>query len=269
VERALGLMAGAGVLPGRAAAEATRQGWRVVAFAFEDAPGLAAHTDAVIPSRIDKIQAVLEELTARRVSAALFVGKFWKERIFAHRDQDVDGAARRLARGGLSDGALAGMVVATLSGLGIEVLDQRRFLAPWIATSGVLTARPPTDSEWTEIRQGFTLARHLASFGIGQTVVRSLGVTVAVEAIEGTDETIRRGALLAGPGAVVVKAVGSSQDYRFDIPTVGSATLQAMVEGGCTALAMESGKMLLVDREEVVRLADGAGIAVVSIDEPV
>src|SRR5262249_40454891 len=76
VERALGLMAGAGVLPGRAAAEATRQGWRVVAFAFEDAPGLAEHADLVIPSRIDQIQAVLRELTARRVSAALFVGKF-------------------------------------------------------------------------------------------------------------------------------------------------------------------------------------------------
>jgi DUF1009 family protein len=269
VERTLGLMAGAGVLPGRAAAEAARQGWRVVAFAFEDAPELAEHAAAVIPSRIDKIQAVLEELMARRVSAALFVGKFWKQRVFAQHRQDADGAARALARAGLSDGALAEMVVATLSGLGIEVLDQRRFLAPWIVRGGALTARAPTDSEWTEIRHGFTLARHLASFGIGQTVVRSLGVTVAVEAIEGTDETIRRGARLAGPGTVVVKAVGSSPDYRFDIPTVGSATLVAMVEGGSTALGIEGNKMLLVDREEVLRLADEAGIAIVSIDEPV
>ncbi len=262
-------MAGAGVLPGRAAAEAARQGWRVVAFAFEEAPGLAEHAHSVIPSRIDNIQAVLAELTTRRVCAALFVGKFWKQRVFAHLDRDVDEAARRLARGGLSDGALAEMVVATLSGLGIEVLDQRRFLSPWLCRSGVLTARPPTDAEWAEMRHGFTLARHLASFGIGQTVVRSLGVTVAVEAIEGTDETIRRGTRLAGPGTVVVKAVGPSQDYRFDIPTVGSATLEAMVEGGATALGMDGGKMLLVDREEVIRLADGAGIAVVSIDEPV
>ena len=269
MERTLGLMAGAGVLPGRAAAEATRQGWRVVGFAFEDAPGLAEHATVVIPSRIDRIQTVLEELTARRVSAALFVGKFWKQRVFAHRDQDADGAARMLARAGLSDGALAEMVVATLSGLGIEVLDQRGFLSPWIVKSGSLTARGPTESEWTEIRHGFTLARQLASFGIGQTVVRSLGVTVAVEAAEGTDETIRRGGLLAGPGTVVVKAVGSSHDYRFDIPTVGSTTLEAMVQVGATALGLHGDKMLLVDREEVVGLADGAGIAVVSLHEPV
>jgi DUF1009 family protein len=268
VERALGLMAGAGVLPGRAAAEAIRQGWRVVAFAFEDAPGLAEHAEAVIPSSIDQIQAVLQELTARRVSAALFVGKFWKQRVFAHLDRDVDGAARQLARGGLSDSALAEMVVATLASLGIEVLDQRPFLSPWIASSGVLTGRAPTDGEWTEIRHGFALARHLASFGIGQTVVRSLGVTVAVEAIEGTDEAIRRGARLAGPGTVVVKAVGSPQDYRFDIPTIGAATLEVMADAGSTALAMVGGAMLMVDREDVVRIADRAGIAVVSVDEP-
>jgi DUF1009 family protein len=268
VERTLGLMAGAGALPGRAAAEARRQGWRVVGFAFEDAPGLGEHADAVIPSRIDRIQAVLEELMARHVSAALFVGKFSKQRVFAHRDQDVDGAARQLAGAGLSDGALAEMVVATLSGLGIEVLDQRRFLSPWLVTEGVLTARGPTESEWTEIRLGFALARQLASLGVGQTVVRSLGVTVAVEAAEGTDETIRRGGRLAGPGTVVVKAVGPSQDYRFDIPTVGATTIEAMVEAGATALGLHGGKMLLVDREHGVRLADGAGIAVVSLDEP-
>jgi DUF1009 family protein len=268
VERTLGLMAGAGVLPGRAAAEAARQGWRVVGFAFEETPGLAEHATAVIPSRIDRIQAVLEELMARRVSAALFVGKFGKQRVLAQRDQDADGAARSLARAGLSDGALAEMVVATLGGLGIEVLDQRGFLSPWIVATGALSARGPTESEWAEIRHGFALARHLATYGIGQTVVRARGVTVAVEAAEGTDETIRRGGLLAGPGTVVVKAVGAAQDYRFDIPTVGSATLEAMVEAGSTALGLDGGKMLLLDREEVVRLADAAGIAVVSLDEP-
>jgi len=267
VERALGLMAGAGVLPGRAAAEATRQGWRVVAFAFEDAPGLVEHAHAVIPSRIGNAQTVLEELAARHVSAAVFVGKFWKQRVFAHRDQVVDDAAWSLARSGLSDGALAATVVAALQGLGIEVLDQRCFLSSWMVPAGVLTARGPTHEESVEIREAFALARHLAAFGIGQTVVRSLGVTVAVEAIEGTDAAIRRGAGLAGPGTVVVKAVAPAQDYRFDIPTVGSATIETMAEGGATALGVEGDKVLLVDREEVVRLADSAGIAVVSVDE--
>ena len=268
MERTLGLIAGAGVLPGRAAAEAARQGWRVVAFAFQDAPGLEAHCESVIPSRVEDIQAMLFELATRQVSAALFVGKFRKQEFFARRDQEVDDAARSLARGGLSDGALAETAVAALGALGIEVLDQRPFLSRWIAPAGVLTSRAPTPEEAAEIREGFALARRLASFGIGQTIVRSLGVTVAVEAAEGTDETIRRGARLAGRGAVVVKAVGARPDYRFDIPTVGPATLEAMAEGGAAALGIEGGRMLLVDRERFVQIADDAGIAVLSIDEP-
>ena len=268
MERALGLMAGAGVLPGRAAAEAARRGWRVVAFAFDDAPALHEHSEVVIPSRIDNVQAVLEALAARRVSAALFVGKFSKRRVFAHREGAVDEAARRLAREGLSEEALGDMVATTLQALGIEVLDQRDFLAPWVAAAGVLTARAPTPAEWAEIRAGFALARALAAFGIGQTVVRSLGVTVALEAIEGTDETIRRGTGLAGPGAVVIKAVAPAQDYRFDMPTIGPATIAAMADGGATALAIEGGKVLLVDGEEIIRRADDAGVAVVSVDEP-
>ena len=90
-------------------------------------------------------------------------------------------------------------------------------------------------------------------------MVRSRGVTLAVEAAEGTDETIRRGAKLAGHGAVVVKAVAADHDFRFDVPTVGPATIAAMAEDGATALAVDAGKVLLVERDEAVRIADRAG----------
>lgn len=265
MERALGLMAGAGILPGRAAAEARRRGWRVAAFAFEEAPGLAEAADDFIPSRITEIQAVLGELTARRIEAAVFVGKFWKSSAFSHYER-ADDAGRGLARGGLSDAALAQMVVATLDAMSIAVLDQREFLAPWLLSAGAVSARVPGDAEWEEIREGFRLAARLAADGIGQTVVRARGVTVAVEAAEGTDEAIRRGGRLAGRGAVVVKTVAPDHDYRFDIPTVGAATLEAMREGGAAVLAVPADRVLLLDRDEVVRLADEAGIAVVSVD---
>jgi hypothetical protein len=261
-------MAGAGVLPGRAAAEAARQGWRVVAFAFDEAPGLLEHAEAVIPSGIHDIRPVLAELRARRIEATLFVGKFAKQRVLdAAQTDGGDAAARALAGRGLSDAALAEMVVATLSGMGVEVLDQRRFLGPWIVGPGVLTAGQPSPEQWAEIREGARLARRLAADGIGQTVVRFRGVTVAVEAAEGTDEAIRRGTRLAGPGAVVVKAVAPAHDYRFDVPTVGAATLEAMAHGRAAALALDSGKMLLVDREHVVRRAEAAGIVVVSVGD--
>ncbi len=264
MERRLAVMAGAGVLPGRAAAEAARQGWRVVAFAFDEAAGLGAHAERVVPSVLTDVQAVLRTLADERVQAAVFVGKFWKQRVFDDYG-GTDEAGRRMVRSGLSDGALAGAVLATLAGMGIEVLDQRPFLSPWMMGAGTLTSREPSPGEWEEIRAGFALARRLAEHGIGQTVVRSRGVTLAVEAAEGTDETIRRGVKLAGPGAVVVKAVAAEHDFRFDIPTVGPTTVAAMADGGATALAVDGDKVLLVDREAAVRAADRAGIAMVSV----
>ena len=116
MERSLGLMAGAGTLPGRAAAEARRQGWRVVAFAFEEAPGLADAADAFIPSTITDIQAVLAGLAAQRVKAAVFVGKFWKSSVFSRYEQADRRGPSGSRRDGLSDAALAQMVVATLGG---------------------------------------------------------------------------------------------------------------------------------------------------------
>src|SRR5207245_3744338 len=168
VERRLAVMAGAGVLPGRAAAEAARQGWHVVALAFDEAADLGAHAERVVPSTITDVQAVLRTLADERVQAAIFVGKFWKQRVFDAYG-GADDAGLRLASSGLSDGALAGTVLATLAGMGIEVLDQRPFLSPWMMGVGTLTSREPAPGEWEEIRAGFALARRLAEHGIGQT----------------------------------------------------------------------------------------------------
>ena len=272
MERRLALMAAAGTLPARAAAEARRQGWRVTAFAFDDAPALETECEAVVASRIGDIQAVLTELSRREVGAAVFVGKFWKES--ALRVEGADAAATRLSAGGLSDAALAEAVVATLGALGIEVLDPRRFLGPWLLShrwlaEAAAVAPPPTDAEREEIAAGLGLARHLAGRGVGQTVVRARGVTVAVEAAEGTDETIRRGTRLAGPGAVVVKAVAPEHDYRFDVPAIGPATLEALAAGRARVLAVEAEKILLVDGDAVLALAGDAGIAVVGVGAPI
>ena len=267
MERCLGLMAGAGIIPGRAAAEARRQGWKVVAFAFEDAPGLAVAVERVLPSSITDLQSVLATLQSERVTAVAFVGKFWKQRVFSAAGRS-DAVGQRIGREGLSDGALARMAVATLEAMGIEVLDQRKFLGPWLLSAAQLTSRAPAEDEWEEIRAGWRLARDLANLGIGQTVVRARGVTVAVEAAEGTDETIRRGVALSGPGAVVIKSVADDHDFRFDVPAVGPATLEAMAAGGATALAVARERTLFVDGESVIRRAEDAGIAVVTLEDP-
>lgn len=266
MEQTLGLMAGAGALPGQVALEARRQGWRVVAFAFGDAPGLDAGVHRVIPSRLSEIAPVLEALRAERVSAVVFSGTLPKGALFDA--GAVDGPAQRILAmaGGLSDAALGAAVSETLSALAIEVLDQRTFLAPLLARPGVLTGRSPSGAEWHDIRLGLRLARQCAEYGVGQTVVVARGVPVAVETVEGTSETIRRGCQLSGPGAVVVKASASAQDYRFDLPVVGPDTLETMVRGQARVLAVEAQKVAILDRESVVRLANGGEISVVSVD---
>jgi DUF1009 family protein len=268
VERTLALMAGAGVLPARAAAEAARQGWRVVAFAFDDTPGLAAAAAEVVPAGLDDIQQVIAQLMARGATAALFVGTFAKQRVLEHaqRVEEPDETTQVLAQRGLSDAALGGMAVMALSAIGVEVLDQRRFLGPWMMPAGHLAGPVPTSSLEGEMRDGWKLARLLAAEGIGQTIVRAFGVTVAVEAAEGTDETVRRGTRLAGPGAVVVKAVAPGNDYRFDTPSIGPSTLAALAAGRAAALAVEADRVLVVDREAVVRAAGEAGITLVGLD---
>src|SRR5919106_190930 len=241
--RSLGLMCGAGSLPVLMAAEARRQGWRGVAFAFPGAPDLGAAVDTVIPCRIDAMAPVL-----------------------ATRTPDALHARMASDAGALLDGNIAQAIVGTLAGVGIELLDQRTFLGDQLGGARTLSARAPSDAEWSDIRRGFVVARLNADASVGQTVVVRRGAVSAVEAIEGTTETVRRGTALSGAGAVVVKAVACAHDFRFDIPAIGPDTLEAAAAGGATAVAVEAGRVLVLDAEATIRCADAAGIALVSAD---
>jgi len=147
---------------------------------------------------------------------------------------------------------------------GISLLDCTRFLTQVLVEPGVLTRRAPTAREWDDIRFGQEVARTVAQSKIGQTVVVKNGTVLAVEAIEGTDAAVRRGAELGRGGVVVVKVCRPDHDFRFDVPVVGPATLAVLREVGGTVLAVEAKRTLLLDREEALALADEAGIAVVA-----
>jgi DUF1009 family protein len=238
----------------------------VAAFALGASPdGLGEQVEDIVPIQIENLQATLEALAQWAATAAVFSGKFWKQEIFAVAE-GTDAVGRHLTNHGFGDIPLRQMLVNVLEGLGMQVLDQRAFLAEALLTAPSLTRRKPSPVEWDEVRAGLRVARALAAFHVGQTVVQARGVTVAVEAMEGTDETIRRGTRLAGPGAVIVKAIAPDNDYRFDVPTVGPATLEAAAGGEAAVLAIERGRVLLMDRAEVIRLAEEAGIALVGVD---
>jgi hypothetical protein len=265
VERTLGLMCGAGILPARVAREAKRRGFRVVAFPFGDTPGLDGAVDRVIRSSIADIGAVLAGLQAEQASAALFCGKFWAGDLLRTPGDAARQAIVARGGGGLSDTELYRGVVTTLGAMGIEVLDQRSFFGDWITAIGPLGRRGATNEERADVDRGLRIARLLAEARVGQTVVLKGGLVTAVEASEGTTEAIRRGLALAGPGAVVVKAVAADNDYRFDVPSVGPETLEMMRAGRAAALAVETGRVLVLERERTVEIADAADIAIVSV----
>jgi DUF1009 family protein len=261
----LGLVGGKGGLPALMAREARRAGWRVVAFAFADPGALSGTADRVVPCRLGEVGPLLDVLAGEGIRHVVLAGSLRKDGLF--HGMALDAAARDLVERSpdWSDEGLLRTATAALDALGIELLDQRRFLEPWLAPAGHLAGPPLGEAAAADARRGMALARDLARHGVGQTVVVRAGSVAAVEAMEGTDETIRRGLRLAGRGAVVAKSSAPAHDYRFDVPAVGSATLALCAEGGATALALEAGRVLLLDREAVAAEAARAGIGIVGI----
>lgn len=257
-------MCGAGGLPARMAAEARRQGWRITAFTFGDSPDLGGHADRTVPSRLNEMGAVLAALQRERIGAVLLSGKFLHPHVLSGPvDAAVAGIAQRA--GSMAGRELLDVVVKTLTELGVEVLDQRPFLGDALAAEGALTSRQPTPEEWTDVHVGLVTARTIADLHIGQAVIVKRGAVVAVEALEGTTEAVRRGTAIAGRGCVVAKAVAAEHDYRVDTPTIGLETLEAAAAGGAGVIAVEAGRVLIADRQETLRRADAAGVAVVSV----
>ena len=148
---------------------------------------------------------------------------------------------------------------------GIRIVDSTFCLSGIIAREGVLTRKTPSAAQWDDISSGIRLAKEIGRLGIGQTVVVKNQVIVAVEAVEGTDAAIQRGGQLAKSGCVVVKVSKPQQDLRFDVPAVGVETINSLRQVGGAVLAIEAGKAILIEKEELLRAADDCGIAVVAV----
>ena len=146
---------------------------------------------------------------------------------------------------------------------GIRLVDSTLFLKPLVPEAGVLTRRAPSEHEAEDMAYWLGVARQIAGMDIGQTVVIADRACVAVEAMEGTDETVTRAArITSGKPLVVVKVSKPGQDMRFDVPVVGLPTIEQMRGAGATALAVDAGRTLLFDRTRLIELADEAGISI-------
>jgi UDP-2,3-diacylglucosamine hydrolase len=159
--------------------------------------------------------------------------------------------------------SLIGAVAKVLEEEGIELVDSTNFLGSLLPAPGVLTARSPNEAEAVDLAYGREIARRIARLDLGQTVVVADRACVAIEAMEGTDETIGRAArITGGKRLAIVKVSKPEQDMRFDVPVVGLKTIEVMKRSNATALAIDAGRTLLFEREELIRAADEAGIAI-------
>jgi UDP-2,3-diacylglucosamine hydrolase len=146
---------------------------------------------------------------------------------------------------------------------GIELIDSTYFLQDNLAAKGILTKRSPSDIELENIEYGLHIASEIARLDLGQTIVVRAKACVAIEAMEGTDSTIKRAGELANGKLTVIKIAKPNQDMRFDVPVIGIATIQTMIDAGATCLSVTAGKTLIFDREEMLNLADKNKISIV------
>ena len=272
-KKKLGLIAGNGRFPFLVLDAARAQGYEVVVAAIkeETSPEIESHgASSVHWLSLGELSKLIETFQREGVTHAVMAGQVKHKQIFSNIRPDWRLAKLLLSLTTRNTDSLLGAVAKVLADEGIALESSTALLEPLLAKPGVLTKRAPSEQEKKNIEYGRTVARGLAQYDIGQTVVIAESACVAVEAMEGTDATIERaGQLMAtlDPGRstlarelTVVKVAKPKQDMRFDVPVVGIKTIEVMRKAGATCLALDTGKCLLIDGAAVVVAADGAGI---------
>lgn len=260
----LGLIAGNGRFPFLVAEAARKQGRRVVAVALreETSPALADAVDEIHWVSVGQLGRCIEALHKGGAREAVMAGQVQHKRIFSGIVPDLKlmGVLARLAV--KNTDSLIGGVADALERDGIRLLPSTALMQDALATPGAMTRARPNRAARADIVYGGQVARTLAGMDLGQTVVVKDRAAVALEAMEGTDEVIQRAGRIAGAGCTVIKVAKPKQDMRFDVPVIGPRTLSAMEQAGAGVLAVDAGRTLLLDREELLATADGAGICV-------
>ncbi|MGD9873110.1 MAG: LpxI family protein [Kiritimatiellia bacterium] len=263
----LGIIAGKGVYPRILAASAKQQGVkRVFAVAFK------GETDRRIGQEADEVQwihigllgAMLEAFRKSGVKKAVMAGQITPTHLFNLRmDRAMLDLLGRLKERNAD--TIFGALAEELAKIGIELMPAYLFMESSMPSPGLLTKKAPADRERKDIELGLKVAKTTSGLEIGQTVVVKEGTILAVEAFEGTDKAIRRAGRLGGKGSVVVKVAKKGHDMRFDIPVIGMRTLKSLKKAGVSAMALEAGRTILLERERVIAGADRLGISMIAV----
>jgi DUF1009 family protein len=272
----LGLIAGNGKFPFLILDAARAQGFEVVVAAIKEEtfPEIASSGAASVHwLSLGELSKLIETFKREGVHRAIMAGQVKHKQIFSSIKPDWRLAKLLLSLRTRNTDALLGAVAKVLSDEGITLENSTSFLEPLLAKPGLFTDRPPTEEERRNVNYGRAVARHVAQYDIGQTVVVAEAACVAVEAMEGTDATIERAGQLMqslegaastlSRSLTVVKIAKPNQDMRFDVPVIGIGTIEAMKKARATCLAIDAGKCLLLDGDGVRHAANEANITIV------
>jgi DUF1009 family protein len=260
-----GLIAGNGKFPFLVLEGARSQGieMAVIALREEASSELEGVSQRLHWVSLGELSRTLELLHQEGVTHAVMAGQVKHNKIFSAIRPDWKLAKLLFSLPRKNTDSLIGAVARVLESEGITLVDSTSFLRPLVPDAGVLTRRAPDARESADIAYGRDIALHMAGLDLGQTVVIRDRACVAVESMEGTDETIERAARIAAGGhLVVVKVAKPKQDMRFDVPVVGLRTVEVMRRSAVTALAIDAGRTLIFERPKVIEAADAAGIAI-------
>ena len=275
VKERIGLIAGNGRFPFLVLEAARARGFDVVVAAIKEEafPEIESRgAVAVHWLSLGELSRLIETFQQDGVHRAIMAGQVKHKQIFSSIRPDWRLAKLLLNLRTRNTDALLGAVAKVLEDEGIALENSTAFLESLLARAGVLTKRAPSEAERKNIDYGRAVARHLAQYDIGQTVVVAESACVAIEAMEGTDATIERasqimasldaGASTLSRALTVVKIAKPNQDMRFDVPVVGLKTVETMRGAGATCLAVDAGRCLLLDGDAIIRAADAAEIAI-------
>ena len=263
----IGLIAGSGQFPLIFAKKAQAKGMQVYAVAYvnEADPQLEQYVAAIEWLHLGQMRRLLKFFKRHGVTQTVMMGAIRKTRIFTDVKPDTKAIALVAGMRDTHDDKLLRAFAEALEKEGLAVQASTFLLPELLAPEGYWTRRKPKRSEMADVAVGWPLAKAIGRLDIGQCVVMGGGSVLAVEAIDGTDATILRGGRLGAGNAVVIKVCKPEQDERFDIPAIGTQTIESMHSAGARVLVIEAGKAVVFDREEMVSLADRYGISIVAL----
>ena len=260
----LAIIAGNGVYPRVLARRARAAGVRkILALAFEgetDAE-LGQHVDEIRWLRVGQLNRMLSTLRDARITKAIMAGQIAPRNLF---DLHPDWRALLLLAKMRQRNAesIFRAIAGELDKIGVALLPATTFLEDFLAGKGLIAGPKLSRREKSDIDLGWDIAQKIAALDIGQTVIVKNGTVLAIEGFDGTNETIRRGGALGQGGAVMIKVAKLDQDMRFDVPVIGPETISAALEAKIRVIALEAGRTLLLEKEEVIRAAQSAKISV-------